>query len=305
MTKESGVFDDLLTENRSFPPSEKFRANAYVSDSTLHEAGKQDPVAYWEEQAKGIHWMQPWTETLRWDPPHVQWFLGGTLNLAYNCLDRHLDGPRANKAAIIWEGETGETRTLTYRQLHQEVCQAANVMKALGVGRGDRVAIYMPMVVEAAVVMLACARIGAIHSVVFGGFSAESLSDRINDSQCKLLITADGGWRRGSVLALKSVADEALKSTRSIENVLVLRRQEHQPFECSMTPGRDHWYHELVPQASTECPAEVMESEDTLFILYTSGTTGKPKGIVHTTGGYAVGTHATSQMVFDLKEDDV
>jgi len=305
MTDKPVVFDDLLTETRTFPPSPAFAQNAHVQTTDLHQKGFEDPVRYWEEQAEGIDWVRRWDEVMRWDPPHVQWFLGGQLNLAANCLDRHLDGPRANKAAIIWEAETGETRTLTYRQLHREVCQASNVLKDLGVGRGDRVAIYMPMVVEAAVVMLACARIGAIHSVVFGGFSAESLSDRINDSQCKLLITADGGWRRGSVLALKAVADEALNHTTSIENVLVIRRQEHEPFECAMQAGRDHWYHDLVPQASTDCPAAVMESEDTLFILYTSGTTGKPKGIVHTTGGYAVGTHATSRMVFDLKEEDV
>ncbi len=305
MTNTPVVFDDLLEETRRFPPTSAFTASARVQDTKLHRQGQEDPVRYWAEQAKGVDWIRPWDEVMRWDPPHVQWFLGGQLNLAANCLDRHLDGPRADKVAILWEGETGETRTLTYRQLHREVCQASNVLKDLGVGRGDRVAIYMPMVVEAAVVMLACARIGAIHSVVFGGFSAESLSDRINDSECKLLITADGGWRRGSVLALKTVADEALESTPSIENVLVLRRQEQDPFECPMQAGRDHWYHELVPQADTDCPAEVMESEDTLFILYTSGTTGKPKGIVHTTGGYAVGTHATSRMVFDLKEDDV
>ncbi len=298
------VFDDLLDEVREFPPSAEFAAAAVINNARLYERAGEDPEAYWEDHAKELEWFAPWSAVMDWNPPHVQWFVGGKLNITHNCLDRHL-ATRGNKAAIIWEGENGDERTLTYRQLHREVCRFANVLKGQGVGRGDRVALYMPMIVEAAVAMLACARIGAIHSVVFGGFSPDSLADRINDSECKCLITADGGWRRGKVLALKKEADKALESTPSITSCIVIKRPYGDPFECEMTEGRDHWYHDLEPQVGNDCPAEVMDAEDVLFILYTSGTTGKPKGIVHTTGGYSVVTHATSKYVFDLKDSDV
>ncbi|MCB2154366.1 acetate--CoA ligase [bacterium] len=302
---ETTVFDDLLHEEREFPPSAEFAANAVVRDESLHRQGEEDYVKFWEEQARELEWFEPWKEVLQWNPPHAKWFVGGKINITHNCLDRHLKSGRRHKAALIWEGEPGEIRTLTYQQLHTEVCKFANAMKGLGVQKGDRVAIYMPMIVEAAVAMLACARIGAIHSVVFGGFSPESLSDRINDAEAKLLITADGGWRRGNVLALKNEADKALKNCPSIENVVIVKRPHGDPFPCQVQEGRDHWYHRLMQQASPVCPAEKMDAEDVLYILYTSGTTGKPKGIVHTTGGYSVGTHFTTKTVFDLKEDDL
>ncbi len=297
------VFSDLLQEGRSFPPPEPFAAEA-AGTAELFERG-EDPETYWAEHAAELDWIEPWQQVMEWTPPHVKWFVGGKLNLSANCLDRHVAGPLRNKAAIIWEGEPGEVRTLTYQQLLDEVCRFSNALKRLGVGKGDRVALYLPMVVEAAVAMLACARIGAIHSVVFGGFSPDSLKDRINDATCKLLITADAGWRRGKQLLLKSEADKALGDTPSIEHVVVVRRDENFHFPCSMQDGRDHWYHDLVARESSDCPPEVMDAEDVLFILYTSGTTGKPKGIVHTTGGYAVSTYTTCKYVFDLKPRDI
>jgi acetyl-CoA synthetase len=299
------VFDDLLEETREFPPPKAFAAAAVISDDSLHRRGAEDPERFWADQAGEIEWFKPWGKVMEWTPPHVKWFTGGKLNITHNCLDRHLRTARKNKAAIIWEGEPGDTRTLTYQQLHREVCQFSNAMKGLGVGKGDRVAIYLPMIVEAAVAMLACARIGAIHSVVFGGFSPESLSDRINDSECKMLITADGGWRRGTVLALKTEADKALERCPSVENVVVVKRPHGEPFPCHILEGRDHWYHRLIEDSSPDCPPEEMDAEDVLYILYTSGTTGKPKGIVHTTGGYAVGTHTTTKYVFDLRDEDI
>ncbi len=235
-------------------------------------------------------------------PPHARWFVDGKLNVSVNCLDRHVRTWRRNKAALIWEGEPGDTRTLTYWDLYREVNRFANVLKELGVGRGDRVAIYLPMIPELPIAMLACARIGAVHSVVFGGFSAESLRDRINDAEAKLLITADGGYRRGSVIPLKKMADEAVEGTPSIKHVVVVNRGD---FEIDFQKGRDLWWHELVKEAGGHCPPEAMDAEDMLYILYTSGTTGKPKGIVHTTGGYLTGVYATTKWVFDLKEDDV
>ena len=235
-----------------------------------------------------LEWSTPWTKVLDWKPPHAKWFVGGKLNASVNCLDRHVRTWRRNKAAIIWEGEPGEKRTLTYWELYREVCQFANVLRSLGVKKGDRVAIYLPLIPELAIAMLACARIGAVHSVVFGGFSAESLRDRINDQQARLLITADGGYRRGNVVQLKRVADEALAGTPSIENVIVVQRRQS-PFEEELKDGRDLWYHDLMKKASADCPPEQMDAEDMLYILYTSGTTGKPKGIVHTTGGYLTG----------------
>jgi len=302
---QSVVFDDLLSEERHFPPPADFAKQANGRDDSLYRKADEDYLKYWADEASELEWFRKWDEVLQWDPPHCQWFVGGKLNITHNCLDRWLKTDVANRAAIIWEGENGEQRTFTYRQLHREVCQFANAMKSLGVGKGDRVAIYMPMMIEAAVAMLACARIGAIHSVVFGGFSPDSLADRINDSQCKLLITADGGWRRGNVLRLKDEADKALKNTPSIENVVIVKRPVGEPFPCHVEEGRDHWYHRLMQDASADCPPEQMDAEDVLYILYTSGTTGKPKGIVHTTGGYSVGTYTTSKYVFDLKPTDV
>ncbi len=296
--------DALLKEDREFPPSAAFAAAAHVSDASIYEQADKDPEAFWARFASELEWSAPWTKVLDWKPPHAKWFVGGKLNASVNCLDRHVRTWRRNKAAIIWEGEPGEKRTLTYWELHREVCQFANVLRSLGVKKGDRVAIYLPLIPELAIAMLACARIGAVHSVVFGGFSAESLRDRINDQQARLLITADGGYRRGNVVQLKRVADEALAGTPSIENVVVVQRRQS-PFEEELKDGRDFWYHDLMKKASAECPPEQMDAEDMLYILYTSGTTGKPKGIVHTTGGYLTGCYATTKWVFDLKEDDV
>ena len=297
----------LLTETRRFPPTTAFARQANAQPALYAEA-QADRLKFWEEQAKALDWMTPWTKVLEWKLPHAKWFVGGKLNIAANCLDRHLQTPRRNKAAIIWEGEPGDRRTLTYWELHREVCRAANVLKKLGVKKGDRVAIYLPMVPEAAIAMLACARIGAVHSVVFGGFSAESLRDRINDAQAICLITADGGYRRGSVLPLKRFADEAITQCPSIKNVLVVQRRVGAPGDesfANMKEGRDHWWHRLLDEASADCPPEPVDAEDMLFILYTSGTTGKPKGIVHTTGGYLTQVTTTTKYVFDLKEDDL
>ncbi|MFN2315586.1 MAG: acetate--CoA ligase [Gemmatimonadales bacterium] len=297
----------LLSEQRRFPPDPDFAAAANAQPELLRQA-RADRLAFWDEQARFLDWMTPWRQTLEWTLPHAKWFVGGELNVSANCLDRHLSGPRRNKAALIWEGEPGDRRVLTYWDLAREVQRAANALKDLGVGRGDRVAIYLPMIPEAAIAMLACTRIGAVHSVVFGGFSAESLRDRINDAQAKLLITADGGYRRGSVLPLKRIADEAIAACPSIENVLVVRRRaggEGDEAFAHMEEGRDHWWHRALDAAAPKCEPEAMDSEDLLFILYTSGTTGKPKGIVHTTGGYLTQAAATTRYVFDLKEDDV
>ncbi|MGE0041691.1 MAG: acetate--CoA ligase [Vicinamibacterales bacterium] len=296
--------DALLREDRAFPPAEAFTRQANIADPGIYEKAAADPEAFWEGFARELDWITPWSTVLEWNPPDAKWFVGGTLNASANCLDRHLATARRNKAAIVWEGEPGDRRTLTYFDLHRETCQFANVLRGLGVAKGDRVALYMPLVPELAIAMLACARIGAVHSVVFGGFSAESLRDRINDSACKVLVTADGGFRRGNVVPLKQVADEALADTPSIQHVVVVRRGVADvPVEWK--DGRDHWYHDLMAHASAKSDPEPMDAEDMLYILYTSGTTGKPKGIVHTTGGYMVGTYATTKWVFDLKEDDV
>jgi len=296
----------LLTEGRVFPPSAEWQSHARVTDPDVYARAATDPEAFWSGFAVGLEWMEPWRRVLEWNPPDVKWFVGGKLNASANCLDRHVRSAHRNKAAIVWEGEPGDRRTLTYFELYRQVCRFANVLKSLGVKKGDRVAIYMPLVPEAAVAMLACARVGAIHSVVFGGFSAESLRDRINDSECSLLITADGGYRRGHIVPLKQMADEALTGTPSIRHVVVVQRNAAAPIGgAQMLDGRDHWYHALMQNVPAECPPEPMDAEDLLFILYTSGTTGKPKGIVHTTGGYLVGVYATTQWVFDLRDDDV
>lgn len=307
MSGESGALDALLTEERRFPPPEEFRLKAVIDDPDIYDRAKSDPEGYWAAWAEELDWFQPWDEVLEWTPPHAKWFLGGKLNVSHNCLDRHLDGPRRTKAALIWEGEPGDTRTYTYEELHAEVVRFASALKDLGVEKGDRVAVYLPMIPEAAVAMLACARIGAIHSVVFGGFSPESLADRNNDAEAKVLITADGGWRRGGIVPLKENADKALESSPTVEHVVVVRRggELSEQVDASMEEGRDHWYHELVADAAEECPPEHMDSEDILYILYTSGTTGKPKGVVHTTGGYLTQVYATTKGVFDLQEDDV
>jgi acetyl-CoA synthetase len=295
----------ILHENRVFDPPERFRAEATVSGMDAYEAlykrSVDDPDAFWSEVASELHWFSPWTKVLEWKEPFAKWFVGGTTNLAYNCLDRHLSSWRRNKAAIVWEGEPGDERTLTYQQLHREVCRFANVLKGLGVRKGDRVALYMGLVPELAIAMLACARIGATHSVVFGGFSADALRDRVNDAEAKVIVAADGAFRRGTIVELKQAVDDAAAQCPSVTDVVVFRRTGHQ---IAMHAGRDHWWHELMEAASTECPAEPLDSEHPLYILYTSGTTGKPKGIVHTTGGYMVGTYATSKWVFDLKEED-
>ena len=298
----------LLQEHRRFAPPAAIAAQANAQPA-LYEAARRDRLAFWEEQARALDWTTPWHTVLEWTPPHAKWFVGGRLNVSVNCVDRHLETARRNKAAIIWEGEPGDRRTITYWELHREVGRCANALRRLGVKKGDRVAIYLPMIPEAAIAMLACARIGAVHSVVFGGFSAESLRDRINDAQAVCLITADGGYRRGTVLPLKRFADEAIAQCPSIKDVIVVQRRPgaaagDESF-ANIVEGRDHWWHRLLDQASPDCPAEAVDAEDLLFILYTSGTTGKPKGIVHTTGGYLTQVTATMKYVFDLKESDL
>lgn len=303
------TIESILQEQRLFPPPADLAAQAEIKSAEeyeqLYAKAEADPQAFWAELAeKELDWFEKWDTVLDWQPPFAKWFVGGKLNITYNCLDRHLKTWRRNKAALIWEGEPGDSRTLTYAQLHREVCQTANVLKQLGVGKGDRVGIYMPMVPEAAIAMLACARIGAPHTVVFGGFSAEALKDRLNDAEAKLVITADGGFRKDKAVPLKTAVDKALadNGVPSVNNVLVVQRTKA---DVIMTSNRDHWWHELVPAASADCPPEPMDSEDMLFILYTSGTTGRPKGVVHTTGGYNLYTHMTCKWAFDLKDNDV
>jgi acetyl-CoA synthetase len=295
------TISDLLDEQRTFPPSSQFRNSALVADGALYDEAARDRNAFWARQAgELLSWQTPWHTVCEWNPPDSRWFVGGRLNVSYNCLDRHVEAGRGDKVAIHWEGEPGDTRTITYADLLAEVQRFANVLKGLGVERGDRINIYLPMIPEAVVAMLACARIGAAHSVVFGGFSSQALADRINDAQAKVLITADGGYRRGEVFALKTQADEALVATHTVEHVVVVKRGGN---AVSMTEGRDHWYHELMATAKAVCPAEPMDSEQLLFLLYTSGTTGKPKGIMHTTGGYLTHVAYTHKYVFDLHPD--
>ncbi|HYL55889.1 MAG TPA: acetate--CoA ligase [Gemmatimonadales bacterium] len=296
--------DTLLDEQRSFAPPPTFTRAAHAKDDTLYRRAREDREGYWADWARQLEWSRPWTRVLEWKPPHAKWFLGGKLNASVNCLDRHVKAGRGDKVALIWEGEPEprEVRKLTYKDLHDLVCRFANVLKGLGVAKGDRVAIYLPMVPEVVAAMLACARIGAIHTVVFGGFSAESLRDRINDAEAKVLVTADGGYRRGATVPLKRNSDEALAGTPSVRHVVVLRRTGD---KVAMQAGRDHWWHELMAQASAQNEPEQMDAEDPLYILYTSGTTGKPKGILHTTGGYLTQVYATTKLVFDLKDTDV
>ena len=303
------TIESILQEKRLFQPPAEFSQKAHIKSleeyQALYDKAKADPQAFWAELAtQELDWFQKWDAVLDWQPPFAKWFVNGKINISYNCLDRHLTTWRKNKAALIWEGEPGDSRTLTYAQLHREVCQMANVIKDLGVQKGDRVGIYMPMIPEAAIAMLACARIGAVHSVVFGGFSAEALRDRLNDGQAKLVITADGGFRKDTAVGLKAQVDKALANDAAptVTNVLVVQRTKQQ---IHMESGRDHWWHDLQKGASANCPAEPMDSEDLLFILYTSGSTGKPKGVVHTTGGYNLYTHMTTKWIFDLQDTDV
>jgi len=303
------TIESILKEKRQFHPSAEFAQNAQIKSlqeyQQLCEKAKADPQGFWAELAEQeLDWFEKWDRVLDWEPPFAQWFVGGKINISYNCLDRHLKTWRKNKAALIWEGEPGDSRTLTYAQLHREVCQMANVLKQLGVQKGDRVGIYMPMIPEAAIALLACARIGAPHTVIFGGFSAEALKDRLVDAEAKLVITADGGWRKDNIVPLKPQVDKAIadNAVPSVDNVLVVQRTNQQ---VHMEPGRDHWWHDLQAGVSAHCPAEAMDSEDMLFILYTSGTTGKPKGVVHSTGGYNLYTHMTLKWAFDLQETDV
>ncbi len=305
-TPPAKAIEAHLTEERVFAPSETFKRQANVADPNVYERASGDPQAYWAEWAEQLEWIEPWHTVCEWNPPHAKWFLGGKLNVSANCLDRHVRTARRNKAAIIFEGEPGDTRVLTYHDLWREVNRFAGVLKNLGVEKGDRVTIYLPMIPEAAIAMLACTRLGAVHSVVFGGFSAESLRERINDNGSKVLLTADGGYRRGSVVALKTAADEALDGDAcpTIKHVVVYNRTSD-PAKVPMTDGRDHWWHDLLKNAPRIVEPEAMDAEDPLYILYTSGSTGKPKGILHTTGGYLTQVHATTKAVFDLHDEDV
>ncbi len=301
MAENHETIDALQWEKRTFPPSERFKKDSLVVGTHLYDEANEDYEAFWARQAEElVTWSSPWDTICEWNLPFSKWFVGGKLNVSYNCLDRHVLAGRGDKVALHFEGEPGDSRTVTYSQLLDEVQRFANALKGLGVERGDRVNIYLPMIVEAVVAMLACARIGAAHSVVFGGFSSQALADRINDAEAKVLITADGGWRRGEVFALKPQADEALGNTPTIEHVVVVRRGGN---DVQMLQGRDHWYHDLMASAEPVCPAEPMDSEQLLFLLYTSGTTGKPKGIMHTTGGYLTHVTFTHKYVFDLNPE--
>jgi acetyl-CoA synthetase len=309
MTENKPSIEVLLKEERKFPPARNFQQDAWIKDRSVYEEAAKDPETYWADWAKQLEWTKPWKKVLEWKAPHAKWFIDGKINASVNCVDRHVFGNsgtnRRNKAAIIWEGEPGDTKTLTYWDLYRQVNQFASVLKKLGIKKGDRVAIYMPMIPEIVVACLGCARIGAVHSVVFGGFSAEALRDRINDAEAKLLITADYGWRRGQQVQLKKAADEALQDTPSIENVIIVKRGAEASMQCNVKEGRDHWWHRLMQDAPAYIEPEETDAEDMLYILYTSGTTGKPKGIVHTTGGYLTGVYATTKWVFDLKDEDL
>jgi acetyl-CoA synthetase len=302
--------DSTLRENRVFPPPAEFSAKAHIKSlaeyESLYQESIQNPEKFWAGVARELHWFKPWDKVLEWNLPWAKWFVGGKMNLSYNCLDRHVDpqtgGGRALKTALIWEGEPGEIRRLTYTELHAEVQRFANALKALGIQKGDRVAVYMGMTPELAIALLACARIGAVHSVIFGGFAANAIADRVADSGCVAILTQDSSYRRGNEIKLKQTVDEAMPACHTVKHVVVFRRTGS---PVNMFPGRDHWWHDLVAKAAPTCPAEPMDSEDPLYILYTSGSTGKPKGLLHTTGGYAVQTYLTTKYVFDLRDDDI
>ena len=301
MEMSEPTIEDYYVEDRTFPPSDQFQASAIVTDRSLYEEAEADRLGFWARQARElITWFEDFETILEWDLPFAKWFVEGKLNVSYNCLDRHVEAGRGGKVAFHWEGEPGDTRTITYSQLLEEVSKFSNVLKSLGVEKGDRVCIYMPMIPELPVAMLSCARIGAPHSIVFGGFSADSLSDRIDDASAKVLITADGGYRRGDPFLLKDTADASVSATSTIENVVVVRRTNQ---EIEWDPKVDHWYHDLMDAASPDCPPEQLDSEDLLYLLYTSGTTAKPKGIMHTTGGYLTQVAFTHKYIFDLQPD--
>ena len=301
----SSHITSILKEERLFKPSTAFSRSAEISSikeyRSIYNRSLRNPENFWAGIASELHWFKKWTKVLQWKTPFAKWFVGGKINVSYNCLDRHLTTWRKNKAALVWEGEPGDSRTLTYQELHREVCKFANVLKKLGVQKGDRVAIYMPLIPELAVAMLSCARIGATHSIIFGGFSSQALVDRINDAQAKLVVTADGGFRRGAVIALKKSVDEALKQTPCVQSVVVFKRTGT---EVHMEPGRDYWWDGLMETADDRCEAERLDAEHPLYILYTSGSTGKPKGVLHTTGGYLTGVYITTKWVFDIKDTD-
>ncbi|HLG50915.1 MAG TPA: AMP-binding protein, partial [Chloroflexota bacterium] len=302
----AGTIEALLQEQRRYPPPAEFAARANANDPSIYQRADEDPEGFWAEQAKSLDWFKPYQKVLEWDPPWAKWFVGGELNACYNCVDRHIAGVRKNKAALIWEGEPGEERVLTYRDLYREVNRAAAALQRLGIQKGDRVAIYLPMIPELPIAMLACARLGAPHTVVFGGFSPAALRDRINDSQAKVVITADGGYRRGGIVPLKDNVDTALAECPSVEKVLVVQRVGPAVKSVTMHEGRDLWWHDaLRAEPWREVKPEAVDSEHPLYIIYTSGTTGKPKGVLHTTAGYLLGTSVTHRLVFDLKEDDV
>lgn len=304
-TASGNNITSVLQETRTFPPPAEFTANAHIKSEAEYEAmwqrAKDDPAGFWGEQAARLHWFRKWDKVIDGQMPNTTWFKGGRINASYNCLDRHLENWRKNKAAIIWEGEPGDTRVLRYQDLHREVCKFANVLKKLGIKTGDRVTLYMPMIPELAIAMLGCARIGATHSIIFGGFSADAVAERNNDAQAKLVVTADAGWRRGREIELKKAVDDSLERSPTVENVVVVRRTG---CPVNMVAGRDYWWHDLMQDASPDCDAVELDSEHPLFILYTSGSTGKPKGVLHTTAGYLLGTMQTAQWVFDLKDED-
>ena len=300
------AIESVLSEGRIFPPPAEFSAQAHIKSfeeyERIYDEAAKSPEEFWASAAESLHWFKKWNRILEWNEPFAKWFVGGTLNVSYNCLDRHLETYRRNKAAFIWEGETGEIRTITYGQLHADVCKFANVLKKLGIERGDRVALYMPLIPELATAMLACARIGATHTVIFGGFSADAIRDRVNDGECKLIVTADGGYRRGAEIKLKQTVDEAVVNCPTVKSVVVFQRTKS---EIEMKENFDFWWHDLMNEVDDKCEAVELDSEHPLFILYTSGTTGKPKGILHTTGGYLTQTTLTAKWIFDLKDEDV